>query len=253
VRPDPPAPCRNCGRDLDGPFCAACGQKVVTLNPTATEFLRDFAHEFWDVDNRIFRTARLLLTRPGFLTCEYFEGRRARYVSPLRLYLAFSVLFFLVSAALSSPLDEKDRAELSEMSEQVGRMADPEFARTVEEWMPRTMFVLVPVFALLTGAVTRSENRNYPQHVYFALHVHAAVFAFGTAWMLLRWGRSEAMDVVADVTAMSAVTWYVVAAFRTTYGGTWARAVARAAAVGVAYLVAYGIVLGLLVALALFV
>jgi hypothetical protein len=252
VTPNPPAACPNCGRNLDGEFCGGCGQKVTPLNPTTTQFLRDFAHEFWDVDSRIVRTARLLLTRPGFLTGEYFEGRRARYVSPLRLYLAFSVLFFLVSAALSSPLDEKDRAELSEISRASGRMADPEFARTVEAWMPRTMFVLVPVFALLTSATTRSRGRNYPQHVYFALHVHAAMFAFGTAWMLVRSGPGEAFDVVADVALITVTTWYVVTAFRRTYGGTWVRAVGRAVAVGLAYMVAYAVVLGVLVTIALF-
>ena len=30
----------------------------------------------------IFRSVRLLLTRPGFLTQEQFAGRRASYVSP---------------------------------------------------------------------------------------------------------------------------------------------------------------------------
>ena len=38
---------------------------------------------------------RVLFARPGALTREYLAGHRQRYTPPLRLYLVFSVLFFL--------------------------------------------------------------------------------------------------------------------------------------------------------------
>jgi hypothetical protein len=246
--------CPNCGRLLDGAFCADCGQKVTALNPTVHDFLHDLTHELLHVDGKIFRSVRLLTTRPGFLTREYFEGRRARYVSPIRLYLIFSVVFFLVSAAVSKPLTDQDRAELAQGSGRFAEMAkaNPDFGDTVEKWMPRTMFVLVPVFALLTAVVTRSTGRNYPQHLYFAFHVQAALFAIGAGWMLLRFGRSETMDVIAAVAVIGTSAWYLVAALRTAYGGTWRRAVGRATVLGVTYFVAYAVALGILVGVALY-
>lgn len=247
--------CPNCSRDLDGRFCATCGQKVTALNPTFHDFLHDLTHELLHVDGKIFRSVRLLLTKPGFLTREYFEGRRARYVSPIRLYLIFSLAFFLLGAVLSKPLDENDRAELAQASGPVARMAmrNPDFIHTVEEWMPRTMFVLVPIFALVTAAVTRSTGRNYPHHLYFAFHVHAALFAFAAAWMLLRLSQREEMEVVADLAAIVTAGWYLVGAFRTAYGGTWRRAVGRAAVTGGTYAIAYVVALGILVTVALYV
>jgi len=249
-----PTHCANCGRALAGAYCAACGQKAAPLDPTVRDVFHDVGQEIFNVDGKTLGSIRLLLTRPGFLTREHLEGRRIRYVSPLRLYLTFSVAFFLVSALLSTPLDEQDLADLEQASGLMGDMAraNPNFAQTVDEWMPRTMFVLVPVFALLTAAVTRSNRRNYPQHLYFALHLHAGVFAFATAWMLLRFGRSEVMDVVADVTVLTAVTWYTVTAFKVAYGGTWRHAFGRAAAVGAMYLVAYSVMLAILVGSALY-
>jgi hypothetical protein len=247
--------CANCGRELDGPYCGACGQKATPLNPTFHDLLHDFIHEFLHVDGRIFQSVRLLLTRPGFLTQEYFQGRRARYVSPIRLYLIFSVVFFLMSAAVSKPLSEEDRAEMAR--EPSGRLAqaaakNPDFASTVEAWMPRMMFVLVPVLGLITAVVMRSSGRNYPQHLYFAFHLQAALFAIGAVWMLLRFGSSEVMDVIADLLTFVVSAWYGVTAFRTAYGGSWGRAIGRAAVVGGTYLVAYGLAVFLLVSFALF-
>jgi len=55
-------------------------------------------HEFVktqiDFDSRMIRTLRALLLKPGFLTTEFARGRRADYVSPVRLYLVISVAFF---------------------------------------------------------------------------------------------------------------------------------------------------------------
>jgi hypothetical protein len=240
--------CANCGRPLDGAYCAECGQKASALNPTLHDFLHDLTHELVHVDGRIVQSVRLLLTRPGFLTHEYFRGRRARYISPIRLYLIFSVLFFLASAAVSTPLSDEDRAELA----RANPSANLEFASAVEAWLPRTVFALVPVFALVTAAVTRSARRNYPQHLYFAFHVHAALFAIGTLWMLLRFSRSEAMDVVADLLTIAASVWYLVAAFRVAYGSTWRRAAGRAALAGAMYVLAFGATLAILVSLALY-
>jgi hypothetical protein len=232
------AECPNCGRPLDGGFCAECGQKVTALNPTFHDFFHDLTHELLHVDGKIFRTVRLLLTKPGFLSREYFDGRRARYISPIRLYLIFSVVYFGVSALLSTPLSEQDRAELQRIEAPVRQLGDPEFGAKLEAWTPRVIFLLVPVFALLTSAVTRAAGRNYPHDLYFAFHTHAAVFAFATVWMLLRTTESEIMEAVADLGLLACASWYLVAAFRTAYGGTWPRAVGCAALIGVTYFLA---------------
>ena len=47
------------------------------------------------LDARLWRTLKLLFLRPGQLTVEFLEGRRARYLPPFRLYLISSVLLFL--------------------------------------------------------------------------------------------------------------------------------------------------------------
>src|SRR6266850_3512005 len=90
--------CYNCGTPLTGPFCASCGQKARPLDPTVHDFLHDFSHEMLHVDGRIFRSIRKLLISPGFLTREQFQGRRASWISPIRLYLIFSLAYFAAAS-----------------------------------------------------------------------------------------------------------------------------------------------------------
>ena len=44
-------------------------------------------------------------------------------------------------------------------------------------WVPRVMFVLLPLFAWLVALAYRRIDRNYLHHLIFAVHVHAAWFA----------------------------------------------------------------------------
>lgn len=77
--------CANCGAELHGRFCHACGQKDLPAHLTVGEFAHDAIHELAHVDGKLFMTLRRLLGKPGALTLDVLEGRRARYASPLRL------------------------------------------------------------------------------------------------------------------------------------------------------------------------
>ena len=117
--------------------------------------------------------------------------------------------------------------------------ADPrEVAHRVGLWIPRAMFVLVPVFAVLASAVTRSAGRNCPQDLYFALHVHAAIFACLAGAALADKAHRRSSATSQGLLAFAYGSWYVDAAFRTGYGGSWRGSIARAAIVGTEYGVA---------------
>jgi hypothetical protein len=88
--------CRNCGTPAPLKFCPECGQETTLHPPTLGEFVHEFVGHYVALEGQLWRTLWLLLRRPGRLTREYLEGRRRRYVLPLRLYLTASFLFFLV-------------------------------------------------------------------------------------------------------------------------------------------------------------
>ncbi len=99
--PPPLTHCENCGHALDGPYCAKCGQPAIDYRRSLGSLLVDAADAFFNLDARFFQSFGLLLVKPWRLTNEFVEGKRARHVHPLRVYLIASVLFFLVINFLS--------------------------------------------------------------------------------------------------------------------------------------------------------
>jgi len=96
--------CRNCGNQAPLKFCPECGQETTLHPPTLGEFLHEFVGHYVALEGALWRTLRLLVTRPGRLTREYLDGRRRKYVLPLRLYLSCSFLFFLVVKLTPTPV-----------------------------------------------------------------------------------------------------------------------------------------------------
>jgi uncharacterized protein YoxC len=87
--------CENCHLPLSGPFCANCGQEADSKLKYFWVVIMHLLDDIFSFDSRASRTLFPLLTRPAFLTNEYFAGRRVHYVPPLRLYLFISIIFFL--------------------------------------------------------------------------------------------------------------------------------------------------------------
>jgi uncharacterized protein DUF3667 len=111
--------CENCGTQLQGHWCAKCGQPAIDYRRSFRHVIADLLNEFLNWDSKFFATIGLLLVRPWKLTNEFLAGHRVRYVHPLRLYLVASILFFFAvnygaRGLRFEPgnLSPKDRAEL---------------------------------------------------------------------------------------------------------------------------------------------
>lgn len=96
--PQPDSKCDNCGEALRGPFCWVCGQKDTHYNRSVFKVIGDFFKEMFDVDSRVFTTLSKLFLRPGTLSIEFRDNKRASYVTPIRLYLFSSLVFFFLFA-----------------------------------------------------------------------------------------------------------------------------------------------------------
>jgi hypothetical protein len=99
--PETPQPltlvCANCHASLTGEYCAACGQRHEPHIHTVAHFAGEAFESISHADSRLWRTLWYLFARPGFLTREFFAGRRVSYLPPFRLYLVISVVFFLIA------------------------------------------------------------------------------------------------------------------------------------------------------------
>ena len=279
--------CLNCGSPLSGPFCGGCGQRDVPPYPSVRELAIDAVSEFSGWDGRLAQTLRTLVRRPGLLTREFLEGRRARYISPLRVYLTASLVYFVLAASAPevrlesgktlglrvgttakndpNPLSRPERvgasasraletgdaltaAERAAALEDIARapaLMQPFLRRTVEdpgglkrrilETMPRMLFVLLPIFAGILALFYR--GRKYPEHLYFAIHLHAFIFLALAVSALLKFTQSALLVSGASLIASIWIPIYATLAFRRVYGGSLARTLVKEVAIAAIYAV----------------
>ena len=101
--------CPNCNNPTQGNFCPHCGQKANNPQKALWPLLSEVAEETFEVDGRLIRTIKLLFSKPGFLAEEFSANRRARYLSPFRLYLFSSLLFFFLAQVFTDGFSQEIR------------------------------------------------------------------------------------------------------------------------------------------------
>src|SRR4051794_193176 len=87
--------CLNCGTKLNGLYCSACGQKAH-IHRSVRTFFQDFVQGLFNFEGKIWRTLPMLAWRPGEMTRRYIAGERARFISPVALYLFTVFAMFAV-------------------------------------------------------------------------------------------------------------------------------------------------------------
>jgi F0F1-type ATP synthase membrane subunit b/b' len=165
--------CLNCGAALAGRYCSQCGQ-AGHAHRTLLHLIEEVLHGLFHFDTKAWRTLPLLAIRPGTLTRNYIYGKRARYISPLALFLFTIFLMFFVFAFVSVDVFrlnadenraeiaaelERARAELTEVetalaAEQAARgAAAPDLQQSLRDDARERSI------ALARGAVARLEDR----------------------------------------------------------------------------------------------
>jgi Protein of unknown function (DUF3667) len=280
------AACLNCDTPLSGPFCSSCGQRDIPPYPSTRELAIDAFWELSGWDGRFASTVRALVRQPGLLTREFLEGRRARYISPLRLYLLASLAYFLVAAAApdiklasgktlrtglyvgstvrdttpvsrpervggeaaralesQSPLTAAERDSALKDIAKAPEYLQPLLRRAVEDpngikrgmfaAMPRMLFALLPVFAAIVALFY--HKRKYPEHLYFAIHLHSFIFLALALSPLARFTHSPAIAIATQGLVFLAIPVYATLAFRRAYGGSVAMTLAKELGIGAIY------------------
>jgi len=224
--------CPNCQADSREPYCWSCGQKRIHEGDLSLGHAwHHVLHEVLHLDGRFFSTMKALLTRPGQLTVDFAEGRRAQHMSPIGLFLALATVYFMFGANWMSTLldvnglmkqnpNPKFRAMIERRAAAAG-MSVEAFAQYRHE----KMAVLFKPIHILAGVVTgglllsllfRGKRRYLAEHMVFVLHTSSFGFvvAFLLGWIIPRY-RS-----VAVLTSIIPLV-YVVLAARRVYGGSW--------------------------------
>jgi hypothetical protein len=109
--------CLNCGTPLVGAYCAACGQKSH-VHRSLRGFLFDFVQGLYNFEGKIWRTLPMLAWQPGEMTRRYIAGERARFISPVALYL-FTVFAMFAVLNFTGALNADPESFKLELTEEI--------------------------------------------------------------------------------------------------------------------------------------
>lgn len=120
--------CQNCGAQPLGKYCQNCGQKVH-IHRTLAALGHDLLHGVLHLDGKFWSTLPLLVFKPGKLTRRYIDGERAKFVSPMAMFLfsvfAMFAVFQMVGLKVPTDLGNVSPAQLERQVEgQTQRAAD---------------------------------------------------------------------------------------------------------------------------------
>lgn len=253
--PEAVAACRNCETPLTDEFCSKCGEERFHEHQLSWgHFVHDAVHEFLHVDGKIAKSIWHLLLRPGFLTAEYWAGRRPRYIRPLRLFLiaaaihlvAMSVTFYRFEFFLSQDRDGgmhgmiqriADRTHSSK--EAVIESLDHKFHKVYSIMQ----YAAVLGFAWAPFAIYRRRRPYYLEHLIFSLHVYAAYFVYSSVLSRLvtaaQWQRWPSMLIM-----LAYFLFALRLLYRESWGRTFFKAIALRAGLFLAEFVVIGVALG---------
>ncbi len=105
--------CLNCNHPLDAGadnFCPHCGQVNNVRKEKAHELLSELAGDFLHLDSKVMGSVVPLLFKPGMLTVQYNEGKRARFLHPVRMFISIMIIFVIVMG-LTNGEDHSDKVK----------------------------------------------------------------------------------------------------------------------------------------------
>lgn len=111
--------CLNCGAELVGPFCNQCGQHAH-VHRTLAAFFHDLAHGVFHLEGKLWNTIPMLAWCPGDLTRRYIDGQRARFVSPIALFL-FCVFLMFAVVGLTSNTKQASAKAVADAAQELGK------------------------------------------------------------------------------------------------------------------------------------
>lgn len=113
--------CANCGATFTTTYCPECGQKRH-VHRTISAIMHDLIHGVLHLDGKLWRTLPMLVFRPGQLTRRYIEGERAKFVSPMAMFLfsVFAMFAVFQMVGISTPATFDDQIGMEQVESSLG-------------------------------------------------------------------------------------------------------------------------------------
>ena len=167
--------CLNCENDIseDDNFCSKCGQVNDLKKVSLKQYLSAYFDDFLSFDSRFLNTIVGLVFKPGYVTKNYVEGKRMRYMNPFRLYIQITIMFFLIVGIFSTidnfkSIDEQSYQLIPELNLDQGKAnLDSIKSETLNELKKNDVVLDSATLNLIDNSInTISNNKDSIQNEY---------------------------------------------------------------------------------------
>jgi Protein of unknown function (DUF3667) len=197
-----------------------------------------------------------VLLRPGYLSTEYFDGRRVLYMKPLQLFVLVNVIYyfslsFFSATTFTTPLATQlhfnnyypsyasARVDAKLLSDRISYQSlEAKYDQRTNILSKTLIFLLIPIFALLFYALFFRKRKKLVQHIVVATHfwvfnlILLGVILPLTILLLTRTLQPVSLknDALVSTSIQLCVGFYLFVMLRRCYGvGRWYGAVTAAA------------------------
>jgi hypothetical protein len=238
--------CPSCKNVTSTPYCPQCGERPLRARELTLRGLIDqMLGSLTNIDGRVLRTLRDLVSRPGMLTVAYLEGLRKPFIGPVQLFLLTNVLFFAMDALTGGtvfatplqghlyrqPWSETARVLVADRLQTLNTTAElygPRFDAAIGVHARTLILLMAVAFAAFPWLAFRRCARPFVTHLVFSLHLYAfilvllsmgtAVPAAGVPFGSVR-STSEWLDASLSMALLAACGIYLYFATGAVYGG----------------------------------
>ncbi len=315
--------CLNCGTLLEGKFCHQCGQENLEIKESFGHMIVHAVSDYFHFDYQFFNTLKPLFFKPGFLTKEYMQGRRARYLHPVKMYIFISIVYFLLlfksnteivkvnethkqpaktekvvidsvkkeiedddtipdsvkkslvqktkiigiekikangwfhpqTADTSYEQYEANQKKLTKDKQddfftkswnkktliynaKYGSVAQEIFVEEIKHNIPKMMFLLLPLLALILKVAFWRNKKFYVEHLIYTFHLHCFLFLTLTILMLISIITSSGLNTINELIITFStlyIIWYIYKSLKVIYERHWFRTITKLFGITVMY------------------
>ncbi len=164
--------CKNCGANLNGRFCAQCGQKLITERLTVRNIWSNFLAQLTNIETGFWHTTVMLFKAPWQVVEDVISGKTVRYYNPFRYVLIWATISVVLN--ISSGVFDAQQADIQEgMNELLGvedrnsrqQEIQQTFQEEVKNWLNFIVLLLIPFMSLMTKWLFRKKEYNYAEHL----------------------------------------------------------------------------------------
>ena len=211
--------CPNCEKEFDSSYnyCPYCGQKNIDPDPKLKHFLNEFLSANFNLDSKIFITLQTLVLKPAKLSKEFISGKRESYITPVRLYLFISLIYFFTlsfdeadnsttvmqvseteadttkNTLIAVSIDDVNPDTLKGFNKQLYHklevMNSPYgqkvFLQNMKKNISLGMFILIPLTALIMFLLFRKKTKYYIPNLIFTIHLQSLIFIWMTLFNII--------------------------------------------------------------------